>query len=186
MQELEGSGGFPNRYLKKQTTNDRSAPYISGKVSNPNGGWDDVMDYDVPPKPTNLQTRRALNGWEPDVPEKKINLRSSKPRALGDLFNKKEPKPNQAKLRSRSVGRPLKERNPVTSSFKERSISPADVRHGRFKGALGDCFQTGLRPSQESLNPTASGHAVATPQIRRSTWQRRDMHDTSGSIKRDK
>jgi len=30
MQELEGSGGFPNRYLKKQTTNDRSAPYISG------------------------------------------------------------------------------------------------------------------------------------------------------------
>ena len=30
MQELEGSGGFPNRYLKKQTTNDRSAPLISG------------------------------------------------------------------------------------------------------------------------------------------------------------
>ena len=51
-------------------------------------------------------------------------------------------------------------------SYKERSISPADVRHGRFKGALGDCFQTGLRPSQESLNPTASGSAVATPTIR--------------------
>ena len=30
MQELEGSGGFPNRYLKKQTTNDRSSPCISG------------------------------------------------------------------------------------------------------------------------------------------------------------
>ena len=30
MHELEGSGGFPNKYLKKQTTNDRSAPYISG------------------------------------------------------------------------------------------------------------------------------------------------------------
>ena len=89
----------------------------TGKVSNPNGGWDDVMDYDVPPKPTNLQTRRALNGWEPNVPEKKINLGSSKPRALGDLFNKKEPKPNQAKLRSRSVGRPLKERNPVVSRY---------------------------------------------------------------------
>ena len=30
MQELEGSGGFTNRYLKRQTTNDRSAPHISG------------------------------------------------------------------------------------------------------------------------------------------------------------
>ena len=30
MQELEGSGGFLNRYLKKQTTNDRSSPCISG------------------------------------------------------------------------------------------------------------------------------------------------------------
>ena len=45
-------------------------------------------------------------------------------------------------------------------------MSPADVRHGRFKGALGDCFQSGLRPSQEILNPTASGSAVATPTIR--------------------
>ena len=45
-------------------------------------------------------------------------------------------------------------------------MSPADVRHGRFKGALGDCFQSGLRPSQEILNPTASGSAVSTPTIR--------------------
>ena len=51
----------------------------------------------------------------------------------------------------------------VLASNKERSISPADVRHGKFKGALGDCFQTGLRPSQDHLNPTGSGHAVATP-----------------------
>ena len=51
-------------------------------------------------------------------------------------------------------------------SFKERSISPVDVRHGRYRGALGDCFQTGLRPSQELLIPTASGNAVATPIIR--------------------
>lgn len=152
----------------------------TGKVSNPNGGWDDVMDYEVPPKPTNQQTRRALNGWKPTDPEKKIDFGSSKPRALSDLFNKKELKPNQAKLRSRSAGRPLKERTPVVSryicysqefhynlnilaSYKERSISPADVRHGKFKGALGDCFQTGLRPSQDHLNPTGSGHAVATP-----------------------
>ena len=51
-------------------------------------------------------------------------------------------------------------------SYKERSISPSDVRHGRFKGALGDCFRTGLRPSQDCLNPTTSGSAVATPTIR--------------------
>jgi len=163
MQELEGSGGFSNRYLKKQTTNDRSSPCISGKVSNPNGGWDDVMDYEVPPNPTNQQTRRALDGWKPNVPKQQTNFG---PRALGDLFNKNETKPNQAKLRSRSAVRPSKERNPTVPSFKERSISPADVRHGRFRGALGDCFQTGLRPSQECLNPTASGSAVATPTIR--------------------
>ena len=66
----------------------------TGKVSNPNGGWDDVMDYEVPPKPTNQQTRRALNGWKPTDTEKKIDFGSSKPRALSDLFNKKEPDPN--------------------------------------------------------------------------------------------
>ena len=82
----------------------------TGKVSNPNGGWDDVMDYEVPPNPTNQQTRRALDGWKPNVPKQQTNFG---PRALGDLFNKKETKPNQAKLRSRSVGRPLKERNPT-------------------------------------------------------------------------
>lgn len=87
----------------------------TGKVSNPNGGWDDVMDYNVAPNPTNQQTRRALDGWTPNIPENNIDPKISRPRALGDLFNKKEIKPNQAKLRSRSVGRALKERNPVVA-----------------------------------------------------------------------
>ena len=86
----------------------------TGKVSNPNGGWDDVMDYEVPPNPTNQQTKRALDGWKPDDPKQQSNSGSFKPRALGDLFNKKETKPNQAKLRSRSAGRPLKERTTVS------------------------------------------------------------------------
>jgi len=177
MRELKGSGAFPGRYLKKQRTNDRSAPCVSGKVSNPNGGWDDVTDYEVslPPNPTNKQTVRALTGWMPDVVVK--NRDAAQPKALGDLFRQKQCKPSQVKLRSRSVGRPLKEKNSDlgrTSWTKERSISPADVRHGRFKGALGDCFQTGIRPSQELLQPSESGSTKATPVIRRATWKRRE------------
>ena len=56
--------------------------------------------------------------------------------------------------------------NHRSSWAKERSISPADVRHGRFKGALGDCFQTGIRPSQELLHPSESGSTKSTPVIR--------------------
>ena len=83
----------------------------TGKVSNPNGGWDDVTDYEVslPPNPTNKQTARALTGWMPDVVVK--NRDAVQPKALGDLFRQKQCKPSQVKLRSRSVGRPLKEKN---------------------------------------------------------------------------
>ena len=31
MKELQEVGSFPRRYLKKQVTNDRSAPFVSGK-----------------------------------------------------------------------------------------------------------------------------------------------------------
>ena len=78
----------------------------TGKVSNPHGGWDDApeSDINVAPNPTNMQTQRALTGWSPEAP---CQVRSSRPRALGDVFIKQ--KPNVAKLRCRSVGRPKME-----------------------------------------------------------------------------
>ena len=53
----------------------------------------------------------------------------------------------------------------IRMTVQERSVSPADRRHGRIKGALGDCFQTGLRPSQDMLHPSESINPVAA-QIR--------------------
>ena len=78
----------------------------TGKVSNPRGGWDDAdeRDADEPPNPTNMQTARAGTGWAPEQPRQ---TRSSRPRALGDLFRNQ--KPNTAKLRCRSVGRPQRQ-----------------------------------------------------------------------------
>ena len=82
----------------------------TGKVSNPRGGWDDApeaeYDLNAPPNPTNMQTARARTGWTPEAP---CQIRSSRPRALGDLFRKQ--KPNATKLRCRSVGRPQRERS---------------------------------------------------------------------------
>ena len=89
----------------------------TGKVANPDGGWDDVLNDEMPPNPTNMQTQRALNGWTPNIPRQKGDLGSSKPRALGDLFQKKKAIPNQDKLRSRSVGRPMKEKSSVETRF---------------------------------------------------------------------
>jgi len=149
MEELRSAG----HRLKSQVTNDKSAPFVSGKVSHPGGGWYDAGDYttDEPPNPTNMQTARASTGWEPQQPRQ---IRSSRPRALGDLFRNQ--KPNSAKLRCRSVGRPQRESSEERSSdIRDRSISPLGSRgRGRGRGALGDCFMTGIRPSRNMLRPT--------------------------------
>jgi len=157
MEELRGTGYFPSIKLKRQVTNDKSAPFVSvevwstiniktGKVSNPCGGWDDADDHNEPPNPTNMQTARASTGWAPEPPRQ---IRSSRPRALGDLFRNQ--KPNTAKLRCRSVGRPQRQSSDEKSpDIRDRSISPLNSR-GRGRGALGDCFMTGIRPSKAML-----------------------------------
>jgi len=153
MEELKSVGKFPSIKLKRQVTNDKSSPFVSGRVSNPHGGWDDAPEDDVhaPPNPTNMQTARACTGWAPEPPRQ---TRSSRPRALGDLFKKQ--KPNAAKLRCRSVGRPQREIFEENSpDERDRSISPLGAR-GRGKGGLGDCFRTGIRPSKAMLKPTGS------------------------------
>ena len=63
------------------------------------------MDSSTPPRPTNRQTARALAGWRPEVTERG-HTGTHTPRALGDLFQSKQSKPSQLKLRSKSVGRP--------------------------------------------------------------------------------
>jgi len=159
MEELRSAGYFPSIKLKRQVTNDKSAPFVSvevwgtinvktGKVSNPRGGWDDAdeRDADEPPNPTNMQTARAGTGWAPEQPRQ---TRSSRPRALGDLFRNQ--KPNTAKLRCRSVGRPQRQPSDEKSpDVRDRSISPLNSR-GKGRGALGDCFRTGIRPSKAML-----------------------------------
>merc|ERR1719186_2208816 len=132
MQELK-SARFPLINLKKQVTNDKSSLFVSGKVSNPRGGWDDApeaeYDLNAPPNPTNMQTARARTGWAPEAP---CQIRSSRPRALGDLFRKQ--KPNATKLRCRSVGRPQRERSEQSSpEVRDRSISPLNSR-GKGRG----------------------------------------------------
>ena len=75
----------------------------TGKVSNPNGGWDDVADNVLPPNPTNKQTSRELKGWSPS------------PKDQQQVFNSMRTPRNQGiKIRSRSVGRPIKKTNQVT------------------------------------------------------------------------
>jgi len=162
MEELQGVGKFPYIQLKKQVTNDKSSPFVSGKVSNPYGGWDDVEEYDTgaPPNPTNMQTTRASTGWAPEQPQQ---TRSGRPNALGDLFRKQ--KPTAAKLRCRSVGRPQRESSDENSlDVRDRSISPLGARgRGRGRGALGDCFRTGIRPSKAMLR------AGGAPAVHRDT-----------------
>jgi len=153
MAELRSEGYFPAYKLKKQVTNDKSAPLVSGKVSNPRGGWDDADDLGVEtlPNPTNMQTARASSGWTPQPPRQ---TRASRPRALGDLFRNQ--KPNAAKLRCRSVGRPQRESfEDKSPDVRDRSISPLGSR-GRGKGGLGDCFRTGIRPSKAMLKPAGN------------------------------
>jgi len=164
MREELKSARFPLINLKKQVTNDKSSPFVSGKVSNPRGGWDDApeaeYDLNAPPNPTNMQTARARTGWTPEAP---CQIRSSRPRALGDLFRKQ--KPNATKLRCRSVGRPQRERSEQSSpEVRDRSISPLNSR-GKGRGALGDCFRTGLRPSKAILRP------AITPIVRRGSFK---------------
>jgi len=180
MQELASAGVSPNRKLKNQTTNDRSAPQVSGRVSNPNGGWDDLEDRRVrdivPPNPTNKQTIRELSGWAPDIPS---NLSASS-HSHRSVDPKRAGYANiSCKQRSRSLGRPLlrEDNKNKRMTVQERSVSPADRRHGRIKGALGDCFQTGLRPSQDLLHPSESINPVAA-QIRRAAWNRKGNETT--------
>ena len=45
----------------------------------------------------------------------------------------------------------------LVSSVRERSISPLEERLGRRRGALGDCFLSGVKPSQQSLRPSGPG-----------------------------
>jgi len=184
MLELTNAGVSPSRKLKNQTTNDRSAPQVSGRVSNPNGGWDDLEDRRVrgivPPNPTNKQTMRELSGWSPDVPNElsasSHSHRSVDPKRPGfDSYS--------CKQRSRSLGRPqIREDNRNKRvSVQERSVSPFDRRHGRMRGALGDCFQTGIRPSQDMLHPSESINPVAT-QIRRAAWNRKGNEPSGNDI----
>jgi len=173
MKELASSGYCPSIRLKRQITNDKSAPFVSGKVSNPGGGWDDAPDNDenLPPNPTNMQTARALTGWQPATP---CETRTSRPRALGDLFRKQ--KPNAARLRCRSVGRPQRERledvEENSPEIRDRSISPLGPRGRAKRGALGDCFRTGIRPTKAMLRPTGS------PIIRNTNLNKMGRKDT--------
>ena len=81
---------------------------ITGKVSNPGGGWDDVPDIrqSVPPNPTNMQTALACTGWNFDPP---CETKASRRRVLGALLRTK--KPGVSGLRSRSVGRTVQDYN---------------------------------------------------------------------------
>ena len=80
----------------------------TGRVSNPNGGWDDLEDRRVrdivPPNPTNKQTIRELSGWAPDIPS---NLSASS-HSHRSVDPKRAGYANiSCKQRSRSLGRPL-------------------------------------------------------------------------------
>ena len=74
---------------------------VTGKVSKPAGGWEDVTGEVREarlPNPTNKQTSRLLTGWTPSLPQER-NLRQAGPQR------------SQPELRCRSVGRPR--RDPV-------------------------------------------------------------------------
>lgn len=184
MEELQNGGSFPSIKLKPQVTNDKSAPFVSGKVSNPSGGWDEFEDLgeDAPPNPTNMQTARARTGWEPYQRQ----ARAAKPRVLGDLFRQQKPKPSQ--LRCRSVGRPQKEELGQYSSEardRDRSISPMGPRgRGRGRGALGDCFRTGIRPSKAMLRPvnTSQAHKEQERSSQRFTLEREDKENLNDNM----
>jgi len=154
MEELSGDGSCPVIIrLKKQTSNDRSAPFISGKVSNPGGGWDDVPDTrtSIPPNPTNIQTALACTGWTFDPP---CETKASRRRVLGALFRTK--KPGVSGLRSRSVGRTLQDYKDDRASTRHRSVSPPKYMWTES----GSPFElAGILRSKARLKP-AGGHTV--------------------------
>jgi len=142
--------------LKKQTSNDRSAPFISGKVSNPGGGWDDVPDIrqSVPPNPTNMQTALACTGWIFDPP---CETKASRRRVLGALLRTKNP--GVSGLRSRSVGRTEQDCQDGRATTRHRSVSPLSYMWTE-SGSSGSPFElAGILRSKARLRP-AGGHTV--------------------------
>jgi len=157
MNELEGSGGFPYVRLKKQVTNDKSAPLVSGHVLNRHGAWEESeapRQPDQPPNPTNRQTaRQTLGNYRPDEVDNGTH-RAGWARPLGDIM--KNYKPSSVKLRSRSVGRPMKEmKEEEKIELRDRSASPLPSEI-RKRGGLGDCFRTGIKPTQSMLRSSGS------------------------------
>jgi len=154
MEELTGDGSCPAIRLKNQTSNDRSAPFISGKVSNPGGGWDDVPDTrtSIPPNPTNMQTALACTGWNFDPP---CETKASRRRVLGALLRTK--KPGVSGLRSRSVGRTVQDYNDDRASTRHRSVSPPMWIESRSSGSPFEL--AGILRSKARLKPTG-GHTV--------------------------
>jgi len=174
MQELR-QGGSPAAFrLKKQVTNDRSAPLVSVEQ------WATVR---LPPNATNAQTTRDREGRVPEdlIPASEGVIR--RPKGLGsafrnppfhaywDKYNHKiqggEKSEAAASLRSRSLGRPRLQRQPSqegSQDVRERSASPLGPG-GTPRRGLGDCFRGGIRPSQARLrraSPSPVGRKVST------------------------
>jgi len=174
MQELR-QGGSPAAFrLKKQVTNDRSAPLVSVEQ------WATVR---LPPNATNKQTARDRDGLVPEdlIPASDSVIR--RPKGLGpalrnppfhaywDKYNHKMQRGKQsepaASLRSRSLGRPKLQRQPSqegSQDVRERSASPLGPG-GTPRRGLGDCFRGGIRPSQARLqkaSPSPVGRKVST------------------------
>jgi len=156
MQELKQQGGFPAVRLKKQVTNDRSAPLVSVEQ------WKTLR---LPPNPTNKQTSRDRQDWNPeDTPDNTSERSTGRPRGLGHVFRAHPP--NKVNLRSRSLGRPLLEKQQSQSNddTRDRSASPMGPGGQRLRG-LGDCFRGGIRPSQARLrkaSPSPVGRKTST------------------------
>jgi len=172
MQELCQGGSPAASRLKKQVTNDRSAPIVSVEQ------WATVR---LPPNRTNKQTARDLEGrglQEPTSTNYGINRR---PKELGlvnrnppfhaywDKYDHKMRKATEpSSLRSRSLGRPQFQQQPPqgngSEDVRDRSASPLGPGGAPRRG-LGDCFRGGIRPSQARLrkaSPSPVGRKVST------------------------
>jgi len=157
MQELRQGGSPAALRLKKQVTNDRSAPLVSVEQ------WATVR---LPPNATNKQTTRDREGLVPEdlIPASDSVIR--RPKGLGPALRGKQSEP-AASLRSRSLGRPKLQRQPSqegSQDVRERSASPLGPG-GTPRRGLGDCFRGGIRPSQARLrkaSPSPVGRKVST------------------------
>jgi len=140
LKELTSDEGFLTVGLKKQVTNDKSAPIVPGKVSNPSGGWSDIPeDYGcLPPNPTNLQMAVMCTGWEMHPPCK-TRSRSSRRRALSHLYR------SNSVGRARSIDRERSDRH--------RSASPLST----IRPSLD--FTTGIIRGKANLK-SAGSHTV--------------------------